>query len=294
MAGQQPAHWRQPQGRGKPSATAPAPTPAPSAAPAPPAPLAAFASVPPPDMWATRDYNLSCASIVEVGNDSPSSDVLACLATPGNTCLLDSGTSHNLICDRAHLRSYSADDSVWVQTANHGYLLTLGSGECIGLLNVGGHKHKVKFSRCLHTLGAMLNLLSVGWMLSKDWDCHFRGGPSCCDLSYRSSPLGSVPLQNSLCFLDLELLRFDAPLPLLQEPAPLTAFAHVAVTPDLWHACLGHVSGEAAWHGARFADGITITASTPLSVCESCYLYSEEASASAVLSLRGLAVQRIS
>ena len=91
MAGQQPAHWRQPQGRGKPSTTAPAPTPAPSAAPAPPAPLAAFASVPPPDTWATRDYDLSCASIVEVGNDSPSSDILACLATPGNTCLLDSG-----------------------------------------------------------------------------------------------------------------------------------------------------------------------------------------------------------
>ena len=188
MAGQQPAHWRQPQGRGKPSTTAPAPTPAPSAAPAPPAPLAAFASVSPPDTWATRDYDLSCASIVKVGNDSPSSDVLACLATPGNTCLLDSGTSRNLICDWAHLRSYSADDSVRVRTANHGYLLTSGSGECIGLLNVGGHKHKVKFSGCLHAPGAMLNLLSVGWMLAKGWDCHFHGGPSRCDLSYRSSP----------------------------------------------------------------------------------------------------------
>ena len=271
MAGQQPAHWRQPQGRGKSTAAVLAPTPpAPSAAPVPPpAPLAAFASVP-SDAWATRDYDLSCASIVEVGDDSPSRDVLACLATPGNTCLLDSGTSRNLIRDRAHLRSYSADDSVRVRTANHRYLLTSGSGKCIGLLHVGGHKHKVRFSGCLHAPGAMLNLLSVGWMLSRGWDCHFRGGPSRCDLSYRASPLGSVPLQNNLCFLDLELLRFDAPLPLLQEPEPLTAFARIAVTPDLWHAHLGHIGGEAARHGAHFADGITFMASTPLSVCKSC------------------------
>ena len=267
MAGQQPAHWRQPQGRGKSTV----PTPAPSAAPVPvPVPLAAFASVSPSDAWPTRDYDLSCASIVEVGDGTPSSDVLACLATPGNTCLLDSGTSRNLICNRAHLRSYSTDDSVRVRTANHGYLLTSGSGECVGLLNVGGHKHKVKFSGCLHAPGAMLNLLSVGWMLAKGWDCHFCGGPSRCDLSYRASPLGSIPPQNNLCFLDLELLRFDAPLPLLQEPEPLTAFAHVAVTPDLCHARLGHIGGEAARHGARFADGITVTASAPLSVCESC------------------------
>ena len=194
-----------------------------------------------------REEPVLTASIVEVGNDSPSKDILACLATPGNTCLLDLGTSRNLIHDRVHLHSYSVDNSVQVQTANHGYLLTSGSGECISLLNVGGHKHKVKFSGCLHAaLGAMLNLLSMGWMLSKGWDCHFHGGPSHCDLSYHTSPLGSVPLQNNLCFLDLELLCFDAPLPLLQEPTPLTAFARVAITPDLWHAHLGHVSGEAA------------------------------------------------
>ena len=269
MAGQQPAHWRQPQGRGK--SAAQVPTPAPSATPAPaPVPLAAFANVSPSDAWPTRDYDLSCASIIEVGDGTPSSDVLACLTTPGNTCLLNLGTSRNLICDRAHLRSYSADDSVRIQTANHGYLLTSGSSKCVGLLNVGGHKHKVKFSSCLHAPGAMLNLLSVGWMLSKGWDCHFHGGPSRCDLSYRASPLGSISLQNNLCFLDLELLCFDAPLPLLQELEPLAAFARIAITPDLWHAHLGHVGGEAAQHGARFADGITVTASAPLSVCESC------------------------
>lgn len=288
MAGQQPAHWRQPQGKGKqgpalnvtPSTTTSLPATVPGTSPASSTPLAASAVTTPSGTWATRDYDLSCASIVEVVDampvggvmldDCPSRDVLACLSTPGHTCLLDSGTSRNLLRDRAHFRSYSVDDSVRVRTANHGYLLTSGSGECVGLLNIGGHKHKVKFSGCLHAPGAMLNLLSVGWMLTKGWDCHFRGNPSRCDLSYRATALGSVSLQNNLCFLDLEFIHFDAPLPILQTPTPLAAFARVAVTHDLWHARLGHVGGEAARHAARFADGVGVTSSAPLSVCESC------------------------
>ena len=116
----------------------------------------------------------------------------------------------------------------------------------------------------------MLNLLSVGWMLTKGWECHFRGGPSRCNVSYRTSALGSVPLQNNLCFLDLEFLRFDEPLPILWMPTPLTAFARITITHDLWHAHLGHVGGNAARRAARFADGVVITSSVPLSVCESC------------------------
>ena len=185
-------------------------------------------------------------------------------------CLLNSGTSHNLVCDQAYFRAHSIDDSVWVCTANHGYLLTSGSGECVGLLAIRGNKHKVKFSGCLHAPGVMLNLLSVGWMLTKGWDCHFCGGPSCCDVSYRALALGSIPLQNNLCFLDLEFLRFDEPLPILQTPTPLTAFARVAVTHDLWHAHLGHVGGDAARHAVHFTDGVVVTSSLPLSVCESC------------------------
>ena len=116
----------------------------------------------------------------------------------------------------------------------------------------------------------MLNLLSVGWMLTKGWECHFCGGPSRCDVSYHTSALGSIPLQNNLCFLDLEFLCFDKPLPILQTPTPLAALVHVAVTHDLWHARLGHVGGNAARHAAHFADGVVVTSSVPLSVCESC------------------------
>jgi len=210
------------------------------------------------------------AKSVVPGDNCPSDEVLACLSTPGHSCLLDSGTSHNLVCDRAHFHSYFVDDSVRVHTANHGHLLTSGSRECVGLLTVSGDKRRVKFSGCLHTPGAMLNLLSVGWMLTKGWECHFWGDPSHCDISYHGSTLGSVPLQNNLCFLDLEFLRFDAPLPVLKTPTPLSAFARVAITHDLWHANLGHVDGEAARHASHFADGVEVTSTTPLSFCESC------------------------
>ena len=186
------------------------------------------------------------------------------VSAPGHTCLLNSGTSCNLIHDQAYFHAYSVNDSVRVQTANHGYLLTSGSGECVGLLAIGGSKHKVKFSGCLHAPGTMLNLLSVGWMLTKGWECHFRGGPSHCDVSYRTSALGSIPLQNNPCFLDLEFLHFNDPLPILQTPTPLAAFAHIAITHDLWHAHLGHIGRNAAHHAVHFADGLS---SHPLFLC---------------------------
>ena len=84
------------------------------------------------------------------------------------------------------------------------------------------------------------------------------------------SALGSILLQNNLCFLDFEFLHFNEPLPILQVPVPIITFARVAVTHDLWHARLGHVGGEAACHVACFANGVEVTSSDPLSVCKSC------------------------
>ena len=126
--------------------------------------LAASAVTAPSSVWTTHNYDLSCTSVVEVADGQPSGAVLACLSAPGHTCLLDSGMSRNLVHDRVYFHNYSVDDSIWVQTANHGYLLTSGSGDCVGLLTIRGSKHKVKFSGCLHAPGVMLNLLSVGWM----------------------------------------------------------------------------------------------------------------------------------
>jgi len=148
----------------------------------------------------------------------------------------------------------------------------LGSGDCIALLPVGNDTFSVRFSGCLHVPSAMLNLLSVGWMVAKGWECNFHGTPPRCDLVYRAQPLGSHLLQNNLCFLDVEFLSFDTPLPLLKSPVPLSAFARVSPTSDLWHARLGHVGGEAATHVDRFADGADVDSSSPLSVCELCII----------------------
>ena len=156
--------------------------------------------------------------------------------------------SHTLVRDHTHFHSYTADSSVHVKTANDGWLPTLGSGNCIALLPVGGDRFLVCFSGCLHAPSAMLNLLSIGWMVAKGWECNFRSAPPRCDLVYHAQPLGSHLLQNNLCFLDVEFLSFDTPLPLLKSPVPLSMFARVSPTSDLWHACLGHVGGNAATH----------------------------------------------
>ena len=223
--------------------------------------------------WSTREYDLSCASVAELDDTDgccPSDDVLACLSVRSYSSLLDSGTSRTLVRNRTHFHSYAADDSVRVKTANHGYLPMLGSGDCMALLPVGHDKFSVRFSGCLHAPSAMLNLLSVGLMVAKGWKCNFCGAPPHCELVYRAQPLGSHLLQNNLCFLDIEFLHFDTPLLLLRSPVPLSAFACISPTSDLWHACLGHVGGNAATHVARFADGADVTSSSPLSVCESC------------------------
>ena len=104
----------------------------------------------------------------------------------------------------------------------------------------------------------MLNLLSVGWMVAKGWECNFRGAPPRCDLVYHTQPLGSHLLQNNLCFLNIKFLSVDTPLPLLKSPVPLSAFTHISPTSDLWHAHLGHVGGDAATHVDRFANGADV------------------------------------
>jgi len=292
MAGQQPAHWKpfwcsKPGDSGSSASAAsavstpPAPNSGSSAVQQPVAAVAvAVASTPTvpsssKGSWVTREYDLSCASITELDGDDdccPSDEVLACLSVRPYSSLLDSGTSRTLVRDHAHFHSYATDSSVHVKTANHGQLPTLGSGDCIALLPVGDDKFSVRFSGCLHAPSAMLNLLSVGWMVAKGWECNFRGAPPRCDLVYRTQPLGSHLLQNNLCFLDIEFLSVDTPLPLLKSPVPLSAFTRISPTSDLWHARLGHVGGDAATHVDRFANGADVDSSSPLSVCELCII----------------------
>ena len=282
MAGQQPAHWkpfwRSKSGASDSSASANSAVgvPSGSAMQQPPLVAAAVVAPTPPSVpssaWTTQEYDLSCTSIADLDDGDgccPSDDVLACLSVQSYSSLLDTGTSRTLVRDCTHFHSYAMDGSVHVKTANHGRLPTLGSGDCIALLPVGQDKFSVCFSGCLHVPSAMLNLLSIGSMVAKGWECNFRGAPPRCELVYHAQPLGSHLLQNNLCFLDVDFLHFDTPLPLLRSPVPLSAFARVSPTSDLWHARLGHVGGNAATHVARFADGAVVDPS-PLSICKSC------------------------
>lgn len=229
---------------------APAPAVPPPAAPA--TTITAFAGCQLPDMFLA---DLSCASIVEIPNVdaeplSPvNAAVLSCLVAAGLNTILDSGTTTTLIQDRSYFWTYSTADIVTVKTANHGSLNTSGRGDCVAILTIANQKHCVRLTNCLHASTAMLNLLSVGWMLSKGWDCTFRVSPPCCELVYRGTELGSIPMANNLCYVNLAFLPAPShtqPVPtIMSSPSDLTAFMNIAPSLDLWHARLGHIGSQA-------------------------------------------------
>lgn len=254
------------------------------AVPAPPPPVAAFAfgdssieSFAGSSATAAGFYaDLACASIVELQDASAShipSHNLAAFASAAYSTILDSGTTVTLVRDRKFFWSYSTADPVIVRTANHGSLSTSGRGDCLVGLNIGGKRYRVRLTNCLHAPDAMINLLSVGYMVDQGWGCNFVGAPARCDLSYREKLLGSLPLVNKLCFVDLEFL-YPPPAASLQSVAApdLTAFAHVPLTLDLWHARMGHPGGNAVRRLPLFTKGASITSPEPLSKCESCIL----------------------
>lgn len=260
MEGQAP--WqRNKQGKG----TSVSPFPSTSAPAIPPPPVSAFAGS---ETAAAAFFgDLSCASVTELP-DTVTGVLSAALST-----ILDSGTTTTLIQDRSYFWTYSTEDVVTVRTANHGSLPTSGRGDCVALLTLNGQKRRVRLTNCLHAPSAMMNLLSVGWMLSRGWECNFRGSPPRCDLVYRGTSLGSLAMSNNLFIIDLEFLR--PPTSSSHSPSPgaeFTAFVQAPMTLDLWHARLGHIGGEAVRRLPLFATGATLTSSMPLSRCESCIL----------------------
>lgn len=274
MAGQAP--WMKGKDKEKKTETATAaviPPPAPAATAPPATTITAFAGT----LNAADSFlaDLSCASIVE--EPDVDTTVLSCIVAAGFNTILDSGTTTTLIQDRSYFWSYSTADAVTVRTANHGSLGTSGRGDCVALLTIGGNRHRVRLSNCLHAPSAMLNLLSVGWMLSKGWDCVFRASPPRCELVYRGTELGAIPMANNLCYVNLEFLPAPQSCPsvmltLPPSPPDLSAFTHVTPTLDLWHARLGHIGGEAVHRLPLFATGATVSPGSALSKCESCIM----------------------
>jgi hypothetical protein len=215
------------------------------------------------------DSDLACAIIEELPDDSmPSAEDIACIVRQSMSTILDSGTTSTLITDLEYFWTFSTDSRVTVKTANHGRLPTSGHGDCVADLCIGGKTRRLRLTNCLHAPGAMVNLLSVGYMVEKGWAVNFLPGPARCQLIFQSKCIGEIPMTGKLVFLDLQFVRPTAASPSLSWE--LSAFARVPVTWDLWHARMGHPSGDAVKHLPLIAKGIIVTDTTPLQHCESC------------------------
>jgi hypothetical protein len=205
---------------------------------------------------------LSCASLVE-------------LDISHLTALLDSGTTSHIIMDRAYFVDFTPEDCPSVRTANQGELTTFGRGTCVADIVIGDVVRRVTLRNCLYAPKAVFNLISVGRMLQRGWDCVFRSPSTShgahCEFSYKGEYLGQVPLIGNLCQLDV---RFIPPSRLSTVPTTgeISAFVEKPLTWDVWHARLGHPGGDSVKRLPLVATGIKVDKDIPLQRCEACIM----------------------
>ncbi|KAF8546288.1 hypothetical protein OG21DRAFT_1491378 [Imleria badia] len=153
----------------------------------------------------------------------------------GPSCtILDSGMTFHLICNRSLFWTYTPDNSVWMTTANHGTLNTVGRGDCLAILSIGGQSVCICLRDCLHAPDTMVNLLSAGRMVHKGWEICIKGNPDRCELIFNNESFGHIALTNYLCYLDVSFEQ-----PCISSTATLasefSSFAPAERTWDLWH-----------------------------------------------------------
>jgi len=230
---------------------------------------------PPPEPKTPSQHQreLACATIEEISSDAPtmSMEDIVCIARQTLSTILDSGATSTLIMNCDVFWTYSEVEKVNVRTANHGTLATSGHGDCVVDLTINRRTSRVHLMHCLNAPGTFINLLSVGYMLKKGWECNFRPFPACCELVYHNQVLGSLPMLGNLFFVDLKFLTPDS-LSIRMKRPEISAFAHVPLSWDLWHAWLGHPSGDAVKYLPIFATGIKLDVSTALQRCEPCIM----------------------
>lgn len=209
--------------------------------------------------------DLSFALIADIPHD------IACAVKLPFATILDSGTTVTLVKDRRFFHTYSTEDPVDVLMANHGVLQTTGRGTCVAWFTINGRRLRIRLSNCLHAPNALLNLLSVSGMNMKGWDVNFRAS-MICELSYKGSPVGSIPATGKLYAPDFEFIPFTEPAPTIRRIPELSAFADTPLSLDLWHSRIGHIGKNAVMRLNRVTKGVNIQSSSPLSHCESCIL----------------------
>lgn len=148
--------------------------------------VTASTSTEPPSYSSSTD--LACAIVEELDSVlhdlSPSMEDMACIARHAMSTILDSGTTSTLITNRDFFWNFSTDEHVVVKTANHGCLPTSGRGDCVADLMIGDRTIRVCLTNCLHAPGAMVNLLSVGYMVQRGWAVNFLPDLACCQLPH--------------------------------------------------------------------------------------------------------------
>jgi hypothetical protein len=162
-----------------------------------------------------------------------------------------------------------------VRTANQGELTTFGRGTCVADIVIGDVACRVTLCDCLYEPKAVFNLISVGRMLQRGWDCVFRSLSTShgthCEFSYKGECLGQVPLIGNLCQLDV---RFIPPSRLSTVPTmgEISAFVEKPLTWDVWHARLGHLGGDSVKCLPLVAAGVKVDKDIPLQRCEACIM----------------------
>ena len=208
-------------------------------------------------------HELSCAAITELPDDFVST-------------LLDSGTTSHLVTNQEYFIDFRTEDNPGVQTTNHRMLCTTGRGTCVTDLICRGEKYWITLHDCLHAPDTLTNLLSVGHMLEKGWDCKFKGSHSglsaWCQLSYHGEALGDIPLTGNLCHVELRFIhpsKLHSQAPMIQE---ISAVTKTMASLDLWHARMGHPGAESVKCLLLIATSISVDHSKPLSQCEACIM----------------------
>jgi hypothetical protein len=226
-------------------------------------------------MDGNRPGDFSFASIEDV----LSKDDLTCIVNMHLSTLLDSGASSHIIKDMKYFWNYDRQGAKSVKTANHGTLTTLATGDCVAIVRCGKLSTRVTLRNCFHAPSAVINLLSVGKMVTAGFGCNFEGNKVVISAPHPNrQTLCEGPMLNNLFFLDIELLpaplhnanipcshHFSKPPTTSSEPFAIIEeervnFAKVPVDANLWHRAHGphwrkHDHKHSAQHHWSFFPG---------------------------------------
>jgi gag-polypeptide of LTR copia-type len=151
----------------------------------------------------SRPGDFSFASIEDV----LSPEDLACVVNTNLSALLGSSASSHIIKDFKYFWNYDRQGAKSVKTANHGNLSTLASGDCIAIVKCGKLSTRVTLRNCFHAPSAVINLLSVGKMVSAGFGCNFEDNKVVISAPRpNKQTLCEGPMLNNLFFLDIEFL----------------------------------------------------------------------------------------